>query len=103
MLQSSLDAYINNDPEAARILIKRDDKIDKHYRRLFKESLEEMRDDNYIRRATYLLWVGHNLERIGDRSTNIAERVIFMITGEFVEIIEDMNSDDDLFLDDDES
>lgn len=103
MLQASIDAYINNDPESAGSLIKRDDKIDRHYRRLFKEALVEMRDDNYIRRATYLLWVGHNLERIGDRATNIAERVIFMITGEFIEIVEDMNTDDDLFLDDDES
>jgi phosphate uptake regulator len=31
------------------------------------------------------LWVGHNLERIGDRAINIAERVIFMQTGQFVE------------------
>jgi phosphate transport system protein len=44
-----------------------------------------MKDDAYIRRATFLLWVGHSLERIGDRATNIAERVIFMCTGEFVE------------------
>ncbi len=44
-----------------------------------------MRDENYIRRATFLLWVGHNLERIGDRAVNVAERVIFMVTGEFTE------------------
>ena len=53
--------------------------------KLFREALEEMKDDSYIRRATFLLWVGHNLERIGDRATNIAERVIFMCTGEFIE------------------
>ncbi len=95
MLQESIDAYVNNDAESAYALIKRDDKIDRHYRRLFKESLKEMRDDDYIRRATFLLWVGHNLERIGDRATNIAERVIFMSTGEFVEIIEEMPTDED--------
>jgi phosphate transport system protein len=106
MLQQSIDAYINNDPGVAQVLIKRDDKIDKHYRRLFRGVLEEMHDDDYIRRATYLLWVGHNLERIGDRATNIAERVIFMSTGEFVEIIEEMPADDDYSFDafgDDES
>lgn len=89
MLQNSIEAYVNTDLELARALVKRDDKLDKHYRRLFQEALEDMRDDAYIRRATYLLWVGHNLERIGDRATNIAERVIFMATGEFVETVED--------------
>ncbi|NJN54761.1 MAG: phosphate signaling complex protein PhoU [Anaerolineae bacterium] len=89
MLQTDIDAYVNNDAEMARALIKRDDKLDKQYRKLFQETLEEMKDDSYIRRATYLLWVGHNLERIGDRCTNIAERVIFMCTGEFVETVED--------------
>ncbi len=85
MIQQGIDAYIQRDPQLALELIKRDDKIDKQYNKLFREALEEMRDDDYIRRATYLLWVGHNLERIGDRATNIAERVIFMCTGEFVE------------------
>lgn len=89
MLETAIEAYINHDLELARQIIKRDDKLDKHYRRLFQESLEEMRDDAYIRRATYLLWVGHNLERIGDRVTNVAERVVFMATGEFIETIED--------------
>lgn len=100
MLNATVEAYINNDPELARSITKRDDKIDRHYRRLYKESLEEMRDDDYIKRATFLLWVGHNLERIGDRATNIAERVIFMSTGEFVETIEEMSEDDDYDFDD---
>jgi phosphate transport system protein len=91
MLQECVAAFINKDAEAAKTMIGRDDKIDKQYNKLFQETLEEMRDDNYIRRATFLLWVGHNLERIGDRSTNIAERVIFMTTGEFIETSTDMD------------
>ena len=91
MLQESVDAFINKDADAAKAMIGRDDKIDKQYNKLFRETLEEMRDDAYIRRATFLLWVGHNLERIGDRSTNIAERVIFMTTGEFIETSTDMD------------
>lgn len=85
MLQQGIDAYIKHDPHLALEMIKQDDKLDKQYNKLFREALEEMKDDSYIRRATFLLWVGHNLERIGDRATNIAERVIFMCTGEFVE------------------
>ena len=91
MLQESINAFINKDAEAAKAKIGRDDKIDKQYNKLFRETLEEMRDDAYIRRATFLLWVGHNLERIGDRSTKIAERVIFMTTGEFIETSTDMD------------
>ena len=94
MINQGVRAYINEDVDLARALLDRDAKIDKMYKRLFRETLEEMRDDNYVRRATYLLWVGHNLERIGDRSTNIAERVIFMVTNEFVETISHLDDDE---------
>jgi phosphate transport system protein len=87
MIEESIEAYVHRDPDLARELVRRDDKIDKHYNKLFRETLEEMRDEDYVRRATYLLWAGHNLERIGDRVTNIAERVIFLTTGQFVENI----------------
>ena len=90
MLNESIQAFVNTDAPAAEAMLHRDDKLDKQYNKLVRESLEEMRDDDYIRRATYLIWVGHNLERIGDRAINIAERVIFMSTGEYVEIAEDL-------------
>ena len=41
-----------------------------------------MADPKTIERATYLLWVSHDLERVADRTTNIAERVIYLVTGE---------------------
>ena len=85
MTRVSVRSYIERDAELALTVMSRDDKLDKQYNKLFREILEEMRDDDYIRRATYLLWVGHDLERIGDRAINIAERVIFMVTGKFVE------------------
>jgi len=40
-----------------------------------------MQDPEIIARATYLLWMAHNLERIADRTTNIGERVVFLVTG----------------------
>lgn len=93
MLKQVIDAYVANDASLALAVTRLDDKIDKQYSKLFQETVQEMQDDDYIRRATYLLWVGHNLERIGDRATNIAEHVIFMVTGEFVEIIEASDHD----------
>ncbi len=85
MLSESMDAFLNGDTELAHKMMKRDDKLDKHYRTVFTEVLEAMRDDTYIERANYLLWTAHNLERIGDRAVNIAERVVFMVTGKFTE------------------
>lgn len=39
-----------------------------------------------IQRATYLLWVAHDVERIADRATNTAERVVYLVTGKMQEI-----------------
>ncbi len=93
MLESSIQAYITQDHTLAITMMSKDDKLDRQYRELFQETLEKMREDEYIRRATYLLWVGHDLERIGDRTINIAERVIFMVTGSHVEAMSDLDLD----------
>lgn len=95
LFEQGVQAYIDEDVELARHLLDHDAKIDKMYKQLFRETLAEMHQDDYIRRATFLLWVGHNLERIGDRSINIAERVIFMVTNEFVETRSYMDDDDE--------
>jgi len=55
---------------------------DQVYRKLLMFMLQDPRT---IQRATYLLWTAHDLERIADRATNIAERVIFLVTGKLVE------------------
>ncbi|MCA9934992.1 MAG: phosphate signaling complex protein PhoU [Ardenticatenaceae bacterium] len=91
MLQESIQAFIERDTNLAFQMMKRDEKLDNQYNRLFRETIKEMKNEAYAQRATYLLWVGHNLERIGDRAINIAERVIFMITGEFVENVGDLD------------
>ena len=64
-----------------------DDEVDELYDQVYRELLLFMiQDPQTIQRATYLLWVSHDLERIADRATNIAERVIFLVTGKMVEI-----------------
>src|SRR5512136_1827378 len=75
MLHSALDAFVAHDAEAAQKVAERDDEIDALYQQIFRELLTYMLEDpRTISRATYLLWAGHNLERIGDRATNICER-----------------------------
>jgi phosphate transport system protein len=87
MLKTSLKAFIDRDAPKARSIAKQDDEIDALYRAIFDELVEIMVDKpDAVERATYLLWCAHNLERIGDRVTNIAERVIFMSTGDMKEL-----------------
>lgn len=82
MLQHSLDALVNRDEAAALEVCNADDEVDDLYEQIYRELLTYMIDDpSTIQRATYLLWVAHDLERIADRATNIAERVIFLVTG----------------------
>jgi phosphate transport system protein len=87
MLRRSLDAFLARDAEAARAIAMEDDEVDHLYKAIFDELIQIMiKDPSTITRSTYLLWCAHNLERIGDRVTNIAERVIFMTTGTMKEL-----------------
>jgi phosphate transport system protein len=87
MLLTSLEAFARQDIETARQIGKADDLVDALYDQVFRELLVIMMEDpRTITQATYLLWVAHNLERIADRTTNIAERVIFMDSGKIVDL-----------------
>lgn len=87
IVRASLEAYLKSDPDLALETAKRDAEIDQLYDQVYRELLTYMLEDpKNIARATYLLWVAHNLERIADRVTNICERVIFMSTGEMKEL-----------------
>lgn len=82
MLRRSLDAFVRRDADAARSLIGEDDAVDALYDQVYRELLTFMIEDpKLIQRATWLLWAAHNVERIADRTTNICERVIYMVTG----------------------
>ncbi len=87
MLRRSIDAFIRRDAEAAYKIAAEDDEVDALYDQVYRELLTYMlQDPRTIDRATWLLWVAHNLERIADRVTNICERVIYDVTGRMEEI-----------------
>ena len=82
MLRLSIDSFVKRDPHTALDVCDLDDEIDDTYNQVYRELLTYMMDDPAtIQRATYLLWVAHDLERSADRATNIAERVLFLVTG----------------------
>lgn len=82
MLRDSIDSLLTRDVDKAKQVWRTDDDVDALYDQVYRELLLFMiQDPDTIQRATYLLWVSHDLERIADRATNIAERVIFLVTG----------------------
>jgi phosphate transport system protein len=87
MLHRALDAFVSRDEVAARQVEADDDEMDTLYDQVYRELLTYMLNDpRTIDRATWLLWVAHNLERIADRVTNICERVVYMVSGHIEEL-----------------
>jgi phosphate transport system protein len=82
MIRGVLDAYVEESPEKAREVAWHDDKLDQLYRQHVDALVAQMGSGELpIDDGTYLMWVAHNLERIGDRVTNIAERIVYARTG----------------------
>lgn len=82
MLRGSLDAFVKRDAELARQICTEDDEVDTLYDKIYHDLLSRMIDNpSVITRATYLIWAAHNVERIADRATNIAESVVYLVTG----------------------
>lgn len=83
MLQDCLQAYLNLDIQLAEKVCHDDDRVDQLYHEVFSELLTYMmRDPATISQATQLLFVARYLERIADHSTNVAEWVIYLVTGQ---------------------
>ena len=87
MLSDCIDAFESRDLPRAKEIAAQDEIMDKMYKSLFDRLIRVMSENpRTIPRATYLMWCGHNLERIADRVTNLAEQVIFMNTGNLTEL-----------------
>ena len=85
MVKGSLDALVERDVESALEICRRDQEVDRLNRQVFDKMLGLMsnqRDSG--QRAVPLLLVGRALERIADHATNIAENVVYLVTGETV-------------------
>jgi phosphate transport system protein len=93
MLDRALDAFSRRDVDAAKAIPAQDSEVDQLYSQVLRELLALiLANPRRLDQATYLLWVAHNLERTADRVVNICERVVFMVTGQMVEM--DADGDD---------
>lgn len=87
MLHRALDAFVKEDYKTAVAIPREDDLVDKLYNQSFRMLVDEMvKNPAIIDHASLLLWAAHNLERFGDRVTNICERTVFTATGELLEM-----------------
>ena len=83
MLKDVLDAYIQRDADMAMDVRERDLEVDQMYSALFREYLTFMMEDpRNITTCMHLHFMAKNIERMGDLTTNMAEQVIYLVTGE---------------------
>jgi len=86
MVRLALGAYVARDLNQARAVAQMDDIVDNLYQQVFRELLTFMLEDPHtLARALPLFFVAHNLERIADRAVNVAERTVFITSGELKE------------------
>jgi phosphate transport system protein len=85
MLKKSLDSFVNMNIEAAYQVLQEDDEVDYMKHRLHRSFEEQIRKDMELTsNLIHLFLVSRHLERIADLATNIAEEVIYMVTGQIV-------------------
>ena len=83
MLKDALDCYVQRDAAFAMKVIAQDADVDQMYNALFREFLTFMMEDpRNITPCMHLHFIAKNTERMGDLVTNIAEQVVYLVTGE---------------------
>jgi phosphate transport system protein len=94
MLHRALSAFVSEDVDVAYALPQEDDKVDELYNTVYRKLVEIMiNNPSTIDHVNQVMWVIHNLERTADRVTNVCERIIFIATGELIEL--DTTDDED--------
>lgn len=87
MVKESIDAYVKQDADKAKVVAMMDDEVDAIHKQIFRELLLIMMEDpKKINQATNFLFVSKSLERIGDYVTNICEKIIYAVTSEHMNL-----------------
>ena len=82
MVRGALDAFMQNDPEKAKLILEEDDRVDQINDKLYEDIQKILSEKpQYVRTGVSLIIISHNFERIGDLATNIAEDVIYLKRG----------------------
>lgn len=86
MIQKVLDAYNGRDTELAEEIRQEDENVDRMHNTLFRELLTYMMEDvKNISGCMHLLFIAKNIERMGDHAAEIAQEIIYSVSGEWPE------------------
>ncbi|MBN2587850.1 MAG: phosphate signaling complex protein PhoU [Candidatus Fermentibacteraceae bacterium] len=87
MLEMAIDAFLKCDIESARRIPSMDVEINLLYEQVYRELVTRvMENPRRIADAMLLTFAAHNLERVGDRVINICEKVVYLCTGDVVDM-----------------
>ncbi len=83
MVREAIDAFVKGDSVLAENVLKCDDKVDNFKDKIFYDVIEHVKTSPIeVEQGLNVILIARNLERIGDHATNIAEDVIFTVSGE---------------------
>lgn len=82
MLRDSLDAFARMDVDLCLSVAQEDEKVDREYESIIRQQMTYlMEDPRMIRASIDVMWAARAIERVGDRSCNICEYVIYQVKG----------------------
>ena len=84
-IRDALQSFIDGNLQQARDILKKDEEIDRLNKENYKIFVERARAGNHVQAHIELITISNRVERIGDHATNLAEEVIFFLTGEMVD------------------
>jgi phosphate transport system protein len=95
VVRSSIDSFVNNDPETAVEIIKLDSSVDQMETEIFRFFISEMKtNEKIIEPAAHAITVLRNIERLADHATNIAEDVFFLTDAKIIKHRKDLDAID---------
>jgi phosphate transport system protein len=96
LVREALQAYVDHDLERVQRAIEMDEEIDRYNERIFRELMDEAeRDPTIFRQAFWFSQIARFMERSADHAVNVAERVHYMETGQFVQLAHSHRSEDE--------
>jgi phosphate transport system protein len=95
MVKKSIDAYVKQDVEIAKIVCSSDDEVDDLFFKIVLELINIMKNDTQsIEQAINFMFIAKYLERMADHATNISEWVVYNVTGEHDHLTRYLHKDD---------
>lgn len=95
MSKDAIDAFINADTTLARSVLERDDRVDELNKEVFNAIIARMETEpRIVRPGAHLIILSRHIERLADHATNIAEEVLFLVSGDIVSHSRKLNNGD---------